>query len=266
MMNHQNYAAQVLGSSNSVSGAMSTCTAESSRFSRLSGRKRLTETQEAALLSQAASQAMAAARSILMTGGTEETALTTAKAAAQSVLLKNNVSDLDGASTSHSASVAGMGRRKAKRQAQIVASMALMSVKNNIGGSAMSPPAIIGGSSCASGASLRQPSTIGSTAGSLSVNGANPNVVSALPPAPQKTHLGSDSPLPPRPQKTEVAAADNWIDMKGLSTLQLQSCRYHLLQHGLCSRSLSGPSARFPSLHSDRYPKSNLFLIAISLL
>ena len=84
---------------------------------------------EAYLISKATSTAVVAARSILMSGGTEETALKTAKAAAHSVLNPKGVSDNE--------SVAGkpmnfLRRRKAKRQADVVASMALMSATSGV--------------------------------------------------------------------------------------------------------------------------------------
>ena len=84
---------------------------------------------EAQLLSRATSTATVAARSILMSGGTEEVALRTAKAAAQSVLIPtaSDTDTLSGRSTN-----TFMRRRKAKRQAEIVASMALMTAASNV--------------------------------------------------------------------------------------------------------------------------------------
>jgi hypothetical protein len=86
-----------------------------------------TKADEAFLLSQATTTAMIAARSILMSGGTEETALKTAKAAAQSVL-NPGAADADSVSGK---SNTFLRRRKAKRQAEVVASMALMSATSN---------------------------------------------------------------------------------------------------------------------------------------
>jgi hypothetical protein len=83
---------------------------------------------EAQLLSQATSTAMIAARSILMAGGSEEVALKTAKAAAESVL-NPTVSDNE---TISGRSTTFLRRRKAKRQAEVVASMALMSAASNV--------------------------------------------------------------------------------------------------------------------------------------
>jgi len=85
------------------------------------------EADEADRLSQATSHAMAAARSIIMSGGTQATALYTAKAAAQSSLVQRKPS-VDNAI---------MLKRfrsniKAKRQADLVASMALLSVKQKM--------------------------------------------------------------------------------------------------------------------------------------
>ena len=86
---------------------------------------------EAELLSRATQTAIIAARSILMAGGSEEVALKTAKAAAESVLNPSMASDSDtisGRSTLGGAF--GGKKRKAKRQAEVVASMALMSASS----------------------------------------------------------------------------------------------------------------------------------------
>lgn len=83
---------------------------------------------EAQLLTQATNTAMVAARSILMSGGSEEVALKTAKAAAQSVLA---ASGNDNESTSGFSGTSFLRRRKAKRQAEVLASMALMSVASS---------------------------------------------------------------------------------------------------------------------------------------
>eukprot|EP00536_Pseudo-nitzschia_multiseries_P008515 jgi/Psemu1/287852/fgenesh1_pg.216_\ len=87
---------------------------------------------EAELISRATQTAIVAARSILMSGGSQEVALKTAKAAAESVL--NPVaSDNDTISGRSTLGVSTLGvafggrKRKAKRQAEVVASMALMS-------------------------------------------------------------------------------------------------------------------------------------------
>jgi hypothetical protein len=92
-----------------------------------SRRKDVTEAEEAELLSRATSQAMIAARSILMSGGSTATALSTAKAAAQSILVPDT-SDMDGPALGK----VFLSKRKAKRQADVVASMALLSVKQQI--------------------------------------------------------------------------------------------------------------------------------------
>ncbi|KAL3912604.1 MAG: hypothetical protein SGARI_001071 [Bacillariaceae sp.] len=87
---------------------------------------------EAELISKATQTAIVAARSILMSGGTEEVALKTAKAAAESVL-NPQASDNDTVSgRSTVGSVFGGRKRKAKRQAEVVASMALMSASSGI--------------------------------------------------------------------------------------------------------------------------------------
>eukprot|EP00540_Astrosyne_radiata_P000819 CAMPEP_0116828742 /NCGR_PEP_ID=MMETSP0418-20121206/3816_1 /TAXON_ID=1158023 /ORGANISM="Astrosyne radiata, Strain 13vi08-1A" /LENGTH=523 /DNA_ID=CAMNT_0004457647 /DNA_START=267 /DNA_END=1838 /DNA_ORIENTATION=- len=84
-----------------------------------------TTSSEAILLSRATSTATLAARSILESGGTEQTALRTAKAAAQSTLLVGD--------TTKSTKMARMMRkRRAKRQAEVVASMALVSASQQV--------------------------------------------------------------------------------------------------------------------------------------
>jgi len=80
---------------------------------------------EAELIQKAAQTAIIAARSILLSGGTEESALKTAKAAAESVL-NPAASDSDTVSGRSRAAFGGK-KRKAKRQAEVVASMALIS-------------------------------------------------------------------------------------------------------------------------------------------
>eukprot|EP00545_Synedropsis_sp_CCMP1620_P000718 CAMPEP_0119022442 /NCGR_PEP_ID=MMETSP1176-20130426/28048_1 /TAXON_ID=265551 /ORGANISM="Synedropsis recta cf, Strain CCMP1620" /LENGTH=540 /DNA_ID=CAMNT_0006977303 /DNA_START=41 /DNA_END=1660 /DNA_ORIENTATION=+ len=85
-----------------------------------------TATIDARLLSHATNQATIAARSILVSSGTEETALKTAKAAAQSVLFAHHDSQI-------SKGPKGMFlKRKIKKQAEVVASMALVSATNAI--------------------------------------------------------------------------------------------------------------------------------------
>jgi hypothetical protein len=79
---------------------------------------------DARVLSQATSQATIAAKSILSSGGTEQTALKTAKAAAQGVLLGSE-GDLGNGPK------AMMKRRKIRKQAEVVASMALVSASNS---------------------------------------------------------------------------------------------------------------------------------------
>lgn len=91
-------------------------------------RRRKDPFNEAYLLSQATSQAMIAARSIVLSGGSQETALCTAKAAANSILVPN-IADSD---TLAEGGLRFLSRRKSKRQASIVASMALLSVNNSL--------------------------------------------------------------------------------------------------------------------------------------
>ncbi|KAL3912357.1 MAG: hypothetical protein SGARI_001200 [Bacillariaceae sp.] len=91
-----------------------------------------TKQMEAELINKATQTAIVAARSILMSGGSEEVALKTAKAAAESVL-NPQASDNDTVSgRSTVGSVFGGRKRKAKRQAEVVASMALMSASSGI--------------------------------------------------------------------------------------------------------------------------------------
>jgi hypothetical protein len=95
---------------------------------RTGSRRKKDPIDEAMLLSKATSQAMIAARSIVLSGGSQQTALSTAKAAAQSILAPH-ISDNDSVVT---AGQTFLGRRKGKRQAEIVASMALLSVNNSL--------------------------------------------------------------------------------------------------------------------------------------
>jgi len=87
---------------------------------------------EAELIARATKTAIVAARSILMAGGNEEVALKTAKAAAESVLnpMGSDNDTVSGRSTLGGAF--GGKKRKAKRQAEVVASMALMSATSAI--------------------------------------------------------------------------------------------------------------------------------------
>lgn len=104
-----------------------------------SSRRLSTEAEEAELLSQATAQAMIAARSILMAGGSDATALSTARAAATSILAPTTTTRSDYEQKSF------LGRRKGKRQAEIVASMALLSVKQTMPQDHATPTAAGGG-------------------------------------------------------------------------------------------------------------------------
>ena len=121
---------QTLRSNGGVPPSIRTTNSSASHGSRLStsfgktSSRKPTEAEEAELLSQATAQAMTAARSILLAGGSESTALSTAKAAATSILAPS--------STDHEYGKSFLGRRKGKRQAEIVASMALLSVKQTL--------------------------------------------------------------------------------------------------------------------------------------
>lgn len=96
-----------------------------------SGSRFMTEAEEGEILSQATAQAMTAARSIIMSGGTQSTALSTAKAAAKSVLMPKRGR---GAKPPFVPQQKGFfGRKKGKQQAEIIASMALVSVNSSVG-------------------------------------------------------------------------------------------------------------------------------------
>ena len=81
-------------------------------------------------LSRATTQATIAAKSILASGGSEDTALKTAKAAAQAVLLQSHLgtSAFDGRRNPTNI----LRRRKIKRQSEVIASMALVSATNQV--------------------------------------------------------------------------------------------------------------------------------------
>lgn len=97
-------------------------TRRTSRTAR-TGRGNISETVLAALLSKASHQATVAARSILEAGGSRVTALSTAQAAAQAVLCPS--------SQEVAAGSISLGRRRAKRHAEIIGSMVLMSLINS---------------------------------------------------------------------------------------------------------------------------------------
>lgn len=80
---------------------------------------------DARIISNATSQATIAARSILVSGGTEETAIRTAKAAAQAVLQTHYEGQRGKAN-------GFVLRRKIKKQADVIASMALVNASNSV--------------------------------------------------------------------------------------------------------------------------------------
>lgn len=84
------------------------------------------ESMDARLLSQATSTATMAARSVLEAGGSEATALKTARAAAKSIL------NLEDDTTTQSSGFHVFRRRRSRRQAEVVASMALVSATNAV--------------------------------------------------------------------------------------------------------------------------------------
>lgn len=99
-----------------------------STVSAASRRSDLSTAQEAEVISRATTHAISAARSILLAGGTQSSALYTAKAAAQSVLLPKSIA---GERPPLTPSGKGFfGRRKNKKQAEIIASVALVSVNS----------------------------------------------------------------------------------------------------------------------------------------
>ena len=87
----------------------------------------MAEAHEAELLSEATTQAMIAARSILTNGGSQTIALSTAKAAAQSTL-EQKAAFFGG----HRLMKKYKNPRKARSQAELVASMAIMTVRQNL--------------------------------------------------------------------------------------------------------------------------------------
>jgi hypothetical protein len=86
---------------------------------------------DAKVLSRATTQATLAAKTILAAGGSEDTALRTAKAAAQATLLESHIG-IAAFSNQKGGPSAFMMRRKIKHQSEIVASMALMSATNQV--------------------------------------------------------------------------------------------------------------------------------------
>jgi hypothetical protein len=115
------------GAMKSSASVMSFGTAKSS-FSKVSRKSTITA-QDALITSQATGQAVQAARAILKAGGSELTALKTAKAAAVSALMPEPSAENEmtsGIGTSF------LRRRRLKRRAEIVASMALASALVNL--------------------------------------------------------------------------------------------------------------------------------------
>jgi hypothetical protein len=89
-------------------------------------------TFEAERIAIATAQAKAAARSILLAGGTQSSALSTAKAAAKSVLQPNLIPG-EKPPLANSQQKTFRNRRKNRQQAEIIASMALMSANEMFG-------------------------------------------------------------------------------------------------------------------------------------
>jgi hypothetical protein len=106
------------------SGSASVSSGSSSTFSSSK------DIDNAKHLSRATTQATLAAKSILASGGTQDTALKTAKAAAQATLLQSHIGT--SAFTGNKGPSAFLCRRKIKRQSEVVASMALMTATNEL--------------------------------------------------------------------------------------------------------------------------------------
>ena len=105
---------------------------KASRPTTTSKKQQASSDEKAAAISRATTQAIAAARSIILSGGTSASALCTAEAAAQSVLSPQQHSG-NGHSRKMKPPRAGyLERRKCKQQAQVIANMALVSVRSNI--------------------------------------------------------------------------------------------------------------------------------------
>jgi hypothetical protein len=105
----------------SITKTASLTSVDTKKLSRHGRRKALPE-EEAAILSRATTQATVAARSILASGGTKATALSTAKAAAESILIPPETGNVK----------VFLSRRKAKQQVSVIASMALMSASASL--------------------------------------------------------------------------------------------------------------------------------------
>ena len=100
-------------------GSMTSMDESKRTYGTKMSKRKATPQEQALLLSKATSQATAAAKSILMSGGTDDTALLTARAAAESVLVAPPGERF----------AVFPNKRQAKQQAQVVASMALISAQ-----------------------------------------------------------------------------------------------------------------------------------------
>ena len=103
-------------------------TAKSS-ISKFSRRSAATTAQDALITSQATTQAVQAAKAILKAGGSELTALKTAKAAAVSAMMPDPNAESE---ISSGIGTSFLRRRRLKRRAEVVASMALASAMVNV--------------------------------------------------------------------------------------------------------------------------------------
>lgn len=158
-----------------IQDAGSFASMESRKTHRQSRKTKPSAHEQAVILSTATNQATAAAKSIFMSGGNQDTALSTARAAAEAVLLPR------------STELAPMfsSKRQLKQQAHVVASMALLAAQastNSFGdGSSTNPPSV-------AGSRKNPPSVIQSSARSLNIGPLASFTTSADEDSAAKTH------------------------------------------------------------------------------
>ncbi|GAX12101.1 hypothetical protein FisN_15Lh207 [Fistulifera solaris] len=129
----------------------------------------LSVSDEADILAKAVSQASAAAKSILVSGGSLETASSTAKAAASSVLSPSR-SATSGFSGRHL-----LSRRTTRRQAEIIAAMAVVSARKEVEDQRNSSGRALGGGAHRE-KSLMSHTTAASVSGSIHASEPHSNV------------------------------------------------------------------------------------------
>lgn len=129
--------------------ATTSSTSIGSRSTMMSNLSNNSRRSDALLMSEATNQALLAAKAILNAGGSDATALKTARAAAFAHLVpessghnnnnnNNSITDQDGMLNSSGVGISFLRRRKLKRQADVVASMALGSALANSSNSSSS--------------------------------------------------------------------------------------------------------------------------------